>query len=182
MSSRSTFRSVAPWLSLLLTTALALALVPRAASAASDRRRPVLLGVGATWTEPGRFQHSLYPGALLGLELALGRHAAIGLLGDFTYIDERPKGPPPVSTNHRMIAGLDLKFFPVSSGVVRPWLVVGAAGSVVHDTGYGWGVGAGAFFLPDLPTAFFVDLRRYHFFDMENSDFSQTMLRAGVAF
>src|SRR2546426_9263320 len=184
MSSRRTIGSVALCLSLLLAPTFALALVPHTASAASDRRlaHPVLLGVGATWTEPGRFRRSVYPGAMLGLELALGRHAAIGLLGDFTYIDERPEGPPPVSTNHRLITGLDVKLLPLSTRIVRPWLAVGAAGSVVHDTGYGWGIGAGAFFLSDFPAAFFVDVRRYHFFDMENPDFKQVMLRAGVAF
>ena len=119
---------------------------------------------------------------MLGFDLPLGRHAAIGWLGDFTYIGERPNGPPPVSTNHRLTTGLDFKLLPLRSGIVRPWVTVGAAGSVVHDTGYGWGVGAGAFFLPDTPTAFFMDARRYHFVDVENPAFDQVMLRAGVAF
>jgi hypothetical protein len=118
---------------------------------------------------------------MVGFDLALGRHAALGLLGDFTYIGARADGPPPVSTNHRLIAGLEFKFLPLRSGSVRPWVAVGAAGSVVHDTGYGWGIGAGVRLLPDKPIAFFTDVRRYWFFDMENPNFEQVMLRAGVA-
>ena len=64
---------------------------------------------------------------MLGFDLALGRHAAIGLLGDFTYIEERPEGPPPVSTNHRVITGLDFKLLPLRSRMVHPWVTVGVA-------------------------------------------------------
>ena len=185
MSSRTTCGRLTLFLSLTVMPFLALAPVPAAAAAAAPDRRlahPVLVGLGATWTEPGRFQHTVYPGAMLEFDLALGRYVAVGLHADFTYIDERPEGPPPVSTNHRMIAGLDFKLRPLSSGIVRPWVTVGAAGSIVHDTGYGYGVGAGAFFLPDTPMAFFVDMRRYHFADMERPSFEQVMLRGGVAF
>jgi len=114
MRSRRRIGSAAVGLSLLLAPTLARAQEPHAASAASERSlsHVVLLGVGATWTEPGEFQHTTHPGAMLGFDLALGRHAALGLIGDFTYIDERPDGPPPTSTNHRVILGLDLKVLP----------------------------------------------------------------------
>jgi hypothetical protein len=164
---------------------LVLAIVgqPSGARAASAMERPpVLLGVGATWTDPGRFRHTLYPGAMAGIDLGLGAHASIGLLGDFTYIDERPGGPAPTSSNHRLITAVDFKVLPVSNRAIRPWLVVSAAGSVVHDTGYGWGIGGGAFILPEARVALFVDARRYHFLDFENPAFTQTTLRAGVAF
>src|SRR5258706_7720494 len=106
MTSRKQSAVVAVFLGLGVALALGLA---RTASAnpsdAADRPlgHRVLLGAGATWTDPGQFRHTVYPGGMLGFDLGLGRHAAIGLLGDFTYIDERPTGPPPVSTNHRAI-------------------------------------------------------------------------------
>jgi hypothetical protein len=164
---------------------LGLAQAPSATAAADPDRRlahSVFLGVGATWTESGRFRQTVYPGAMLGFDLALGRNVALGLSADFTYIDERPEGPPPVSTNHRLITGLDFKLLPLSSGRVRPWVTVSAAGSVVHDTGYGYGLGAGALWLANTPTGLFVDVRRYHFVDMEQPSFEQVMLRAGVLF
>jgi hypothetical protein len=144
ISLRKTSERFAPFLGVVVMMFLGLAHAPTATAAADPDRclaHSVFLGVGATWTESGRFRQTVYPGAMLGFDVALGRNVAFGLNADFTYIDERPEGPPPVSTNHRLISGLDLKLLPLSSGRVRPWVTVSAAGSVVHDTGYGYGLG-----------------------------------------
>jgi hypothetical protein len=177
-------KSTVVFLALMAAPVDAMAQTPSTAQAvAADRPlgHQVFLGVGATWAESYRFEGSVHPGAMLGFDLALGRHVAVGLLGDFTYIDPRPQAPP-VSPNYRLIVGLDLKVLPLGRGVFRPWLTAGLAGSVVNETGIGWGFGAGAFFLPDLPVAFFVDLRRHQFVDMELPEFEQVTLRAGVSF
>jgi hypothetical protein len=179
-TTRRTARWAARILAFIMAPVLASAPMPdEAKAAASDR--PVgnraLLGVGGTWTGPEWYQRSVHPGAMIGFDLGLGRHASIGLLGDITSIDD-----PRFGQRYHLVTGLDVKLLPIPRGIVRPWVSAGAALSLLNDSGLGLGVGAGAFFLPDTPMAFFVDVRRYHFVDMENPQYRQVMLRAGVAF
>ena len=178
MSSCKARRCIVLFVGLMVAAALALAKTPGAAAAPSRRlAHPVLVGVGATWTERGVYQGALHPGAMLAFELALNRYAAIGLLGDITYIEDRLYG-----RRYRLLTGPDLKLILVPNGIVRPWVTVGAAASFLDDQGLGLGMGAGAFFLPNTPMTFFVDVRRYHLGNWEGPGLKQIMLRAGMAF
>jgi len=166
-------------MNILLAIAFALALMPRPSSAASDRRlaHPVLVGAGATWIDPGVYHRSAYPGAMVGLDLSLGRYSEIGVFGDVTSINNALFGQ-----RTHVLTGLDFKLLPLPTGWLRPWVMAGAAGSVVDDTGYAIAWGAGSYFVPGQAVAYFVDVRRYYVRDMENPAFDQVVLRAGVVF
>jgi hypothetical protein len=159
---------------------LALAWGPGAASATvSEERgvRRVLIGVGSTWSERDGYHDQARFGAMLGFEANLNRNLAMGFLGDITSIDDIPDG-----NHHRLLTGLDLKLLPLHGDIVRPWVMVGVTASFLDGTGAGYGAGAGAFFLPNERTSFFVDVRRYHIGNWDASKVNQVMLRAGVAF
>jgi hypothetical protein len=155
-----------------------------ASAASSDRPlgHQLLLGFGVTRTDEDWFEGSLHPGVELGFDIACGGHVAVGLLGDLTSISVPARMTLPARTDHRLITGLELKVLPLRSGSLRPWLAVGLAGSVLDDTGYGWGASAGVFYVSKVPFTLFGDVRRYHVVDMESTDFQQIMFRVGIGY
>jgi hypothetical protein len=142
-------------------------------SGAERRLGHVIVGAGPSWAEIG--EPTVDPAAMLGLDFALGRNVRLGLVGDITFGNDGFR-------RTRVFAGPELTIVPYATGMVRPYLTGNLVGSFVDDTGYGYGVGLGAFVVPDVTLPIFVDLRTYHIQDMESSPYDQMALRAGIVF